>query len=228
MYCRGISPPPSKEKFWVCLWTLIHFCSKLSWQNAETFILGAFRTFQRWFLKRSRNALHESTCVERRVSHQDKHTFLLALSPSDCQHRHVSTLVRPAVSLFIWKNMTPRGRTFVEFCTCELLLRPVKEIQFWLNLTDTTDTRLMKIYDISPFFPWVEQKLPKHCAENQTRKTRFTVPPQICFGQYNSLFKGLLCCLSLSGLQINISFGILLLFILVTCRRQFDLYLLSF
>jgi len=148
--------------------------------NADTFLRQTFltecrnihpRCFQdisAMCLKRSRTALHESTCVERRISHQDKHTFLLALSPSDCQHRHVSTLVRPAVCLFIWKNMAPRGRTFVEFCTCEFLLRPVKEIQFWLNLTDTTDTRLMKIYDISPFSSWVEKKkLPKHCAEKQ-------------------------------------------------------------
>jgi hypothetical protein len=120
----------------------------------------------------------KSTCVERRIPHQDKHTLLLALSPSDCQHRHVTNPVLPAVCrsvcLFVWKNMAPSGRTFLEICTCEFLLRSVKEIQFWLNLTDTTDTRLMKIYDISPFSSWVEKSFQNIVQKSKTRKTRFT------------------------------------------------------
>jgi len=43
----------------------------------------------------------------------------------------------------------------------------------------------------------------------------------------NSLFKGLPSRLRPFGLQFNIIFAILLLFIVVTCCRQFDLYLLS-
>jgi len=43
-----------------------------------------------------------------------------------------------------------------------------------------------------------------------------------------SLFESLPSCLRPFGLQFNIIFGILLLFILVTCRSQFHLYLLSF
>jgi hypothetical protein len=113
-------------------------------------------------------------CVERLISHQDKHTFHLALSPSDCQHRHVSTPVRPAVCLsvylFVWKNMAPSGQVFVEFCTCEFLLRSVKEIQFWLNLTDTG---LVKIY-ISPFSSWVAKSFQNIVQKSKTRKTRFT------------------------------------------------------
>jgi len=44
----------------------------------------------------------------------------------------------------------------------------------------------------------------------------------------NSLFKGLLGRLRPFGLQFSIIFEIQLLFILVTCRIKFDLYLLSF
>jgi len=44
----------------------------------------------------------------------------------------------------------------------------------------------------------------------------------------NSLVKGLLSRLPPFGLQISIIFGIQLLFILVTRRSQFDLYLLGF
>jgi len=44
----------------------------------------------------------------------------------------------------------------------------------------------------------------------------------------NSLFKGLTSCLCPSGLQFSIIFGILLLLILVICRKEFDLYLFSF
>jgi len=43
-----------------------------------------------------------------------------------------------------------------------------------------------------------------------------------------SLFKGLPSRLRPFGLQFNIIFSILLLFIPVTCRSQFDLHLLSF
>lgn len=96
--------------------------------------------------------------VERRISHLDKHAFLLALSLSNCEQRLLASsrlYVRPTGRLSVCsygKNMAPNGRTFVEFYTCEFLLRSVKKIQFWLNLTDIRDTRLMKIYDISPFF----------------------------------------------------------------------------
>ena len=44
----------------------------------------------------------------------------------------------------------------------------------------------------------------------------------------NSLFKGLPSRLRRFSLNFIIISGILLLFILVTCRSQFDLYLLSF
>ena len=44
----------------------------------------------------------------------------------------------------------------------------------------------------------------------------------------NSLFKGLPIRLQPNVLQFNITFAILLLFILVTCHSQFDLYLLGF
>jgi len=44
----------------------------------------------------------------------------------------------------------------------------------------------------------------------------------------NSLFKGPPSRLRPFGPQFSINFAILLLFILVTCRSQFDLYLLSF
>ena len=44
----------------------------------------------------------------------------------------------------------------------------------------------------------------------------------------NSLFKGLPCRLRLFGLKFNITFCVLLFFIRVTCRSQFDLCLLSF
>ena len=44
----------------------------------------------------------------------------------------------------------------------------------------------------------------------------------------NSLFKGLPSCLRPLGLQFNIIFGVPLLFILVTFRSRFDLYLPSF
>ena len=44
----------------------------------------------------------------------------------------------------------------------------------------------------------------------------------------NSLFQGLPTRLRQFGLQFRIISGILLLFVLVTCCNQFDLYLLSF
>ena len=44
----------------------------------------------------------------------------------------------------------------------------------------------------------------------------------------NSLFKGLPNRLCPNGLKFNIVFAILLLFVLVTCPSQFDLYLLGF
>ena len=44
----------------------------------------------------------------------------------------------------------------------------------------------------------------------------------------NFLFRGLPRCLPPFVLYFGIMFGILLLFILVACRSQFDLYLLSF
>jgi hypothetical protein len=44
----------------------------------------------------------------------------------------------------------------------------------------------------------------------------------------NSLFKGLRSRLRPNGLQFNVIFATLLLFILATCRIQFDLYLRSF
>jgi hypothetical protein len=44
----------------------------------------------------------------------------------------------------------------------------------------------------------------------------------------NSLFKSLPSRLCPFGLQFNIIFAILLLFVPVTCRNQFDLHLLSF
>jgi len=56
---------------------------------------------------------------------------------------------------------------------------------------------------------------------------------ELCLDRYvlawsNSLYKGTPRRLRQFGLKFSIIFGILLLFILVTCRRQFDLYLLSF
>jgi hypothetical protein len=56
---------------------------------------------------------------------------------------------------------------------------------------------------------------------------------ELCLDRYvlawsNSLYKCLPRRLRQFGLQFSIIFGILLLFILVTCRRQFHLYLLSF
>jgi hypothetical protein len=45
---------------------------------------------------------------------------------------------------------------------------------------------------------------------------------------YDCPFKGLPSLLPPFGLQFSIPFDILLLFILVTCRSKFDLYLLSF
>ena len=44
----------------------------------------------------------------------------------------------------------------------------------------------------------------------------------------NILFRGLPSCLYPFVLYFSIIFGIFLLFILVACRSQFDLYLLSF
>jgi len=44
----------------------------------------------------------------------------------------------------------------------------------------------------------------------------------------NSVFKGLPSCLRPFVLQFSTVFAILLLFILVTCRSQFDLFRLSF
>jgi len=52
----------------------------------------------------------------------------------------------------------------------------VKEIQFWLNLTDTTDTRLMKIYDISPFSSWVENSFQNIVQKSQTLFFKHILP----------------------------------------------------
>jgi hypothetical protein len=45
---------------------------------------------------------------------------------------------------------------------------------------------------------------------------------------FNSLFKGLPSRLRPFRLQFSISFAVLLLFVIVTCRGRFHLYLLSF
>ena len=53
-------------------------------------------------------------------------------------------------------------------------------------------------------------------------------PDRAVSSSSNSLFKGLPSRLRPFGLQFNIIFAILLLFIPVTCRSQFDFHLLSF
>ena len=107
----------------------------------------------------------------------------------------------------------------------------VSTLRYYKRLDITLYTTCWTSMGSIMLFPWalVIFILGDQMQKTQVRK-KFSKSERTCggIGKKKSRFKGLPICLRPFRLYFSIIFGILLFSVLVTCRRQFDLYLLRY